>query len=292
MRRNILSRILLTGLFALTALTTVKAQSFNAFILSGKASTLGMGDVAFLAPELASHKVDAAVSYGQWAPASLKYSTVQAGGFLGLNDSFGIRLDYRNNLFAAFDQIDENGNVKGTVKPTEQRILVGATFRLAETFYIDVNGKYLSSDIVGNKASAFAGDVAFNYVKDGLTVGLKGADIGMKYKFGDTPYALPMRVMAGGSYRIAPGEKHAVTLAADLGYILPKEYGAFTAALGTEYAFNQMIYARAGYHFSSAVAPRFASFGLGFAFKGIGLDAAYLLGPSGNAWTAGLHVTL
>ena len=150
----------------------------------------------------------------------------------------------------------------------------------------------MSSDIVGNKASAFAGDVAFNYVKDGLTVGLKGADIGMKYKFGDTPYALPMRVMAGGSYRIAPGEKHAVTLAADLGYILPKEYGAFTAALGTEYTFNQMIYARAGYHFSSAVAPRFASFGLGFAFKGIGLDAAYLLGPSGNAWTAGLHFTL
>ena len=33
-------------------------------------------------------------------------------------------------------------------------------------------------------------------------------------------------------------------------------------------------------------------FGLGFAFKGIGLDAAYLLGPSGNAWTATLRVTL
>ena len=34
------------------------------------------------------------------------------------------------------------------------------------------------------------------------------------------------------------------------------------------------------------------SFGLGFAFKGIGLDAAYILGPVANAWTATLRVTL
>ncbi|MBQ6300600.1 MAG: PorV/PorQ family protein [Bacteroidales bacterium] len=292
MRHNILSRILLTCVVALTTTTAVNGQSFSSFILSGRATTLGMGDVSFLTPELAVQKIDAAVSFGQWKPGSLAYSTLQAGGFLALNESFGIRLDYRNNLFQAFDLVDENGNVKGSVKPGEQRILLGASFRLADVVFIDVNGKYLSADLAGNKASAFAGDVAVNYVKDGLTVGLKGLDIGSKYNYGSTAYSLPMRVMAGGSYRIAPGEKHAVTFGADLGYILPKEYGAFTAALGTEYAFNQMIYARAGYHFSSAVAPRFASFGLGFAFKGVGLDAAYLLGPSGNAWTVGLHVTL
>ena len=292
MRRNILSRILLTALVALTMTTAVKAQSFSPFILSGKATKLGMGDVSFLAPELATQKVDAAVSYGQWKPGSLAYATLQAGGFLALNDNFGIRLDYRNNLFSAFDLIDENGNVKGSVKPGEQRILLGASVRLADVVVIDVNGKYLSADLAGNKASAFAGDVAVNYVKEGLTLGLKGLDIGTKYNYGSTAYSLPMRVMAGGSYRIAPSQQHAVTFGADLGYILPKEYSAFTAALGTEYAFNQMIFARAGYHFSSAVAPRFASFGLGFAFKGIGLDAAYLLGPSGNAWTAGLRVTL
>lgn len=67
---------------------------------------------------------------------------------------------------------------------------------------------------------------------------------------------------------------------------------AFTAAAGAEYSFNQLVFARAGYHFSSAVAPRFASFGLGFAFKGIGLDAAYLLGQTANAWTLTLRVAL
>ena len=113
-----------------------------------------------------------------------------------------------------------------------------------------------------------------------------------KYSFGSPAYALPMRVVAGGSYRLAPAEKHAFTLGADLGYILPQEYKAFTAAVGAEYAFSEMVFARAGYHFSSAVAPRYAAFGLGFSFKGIGLDAAYLLGQAANAWTLTLKVCL
>ena len=79
MRRNILSRILLTCLVALMTLMTAKAQSFSSFILSGKAPTLAMGDVSFLAPELTVNKVDAAVSYGQWKPGSMAYSALQAG---------------------------------------------------------------------------------------------------------------------------------------------------------------------------------------------------------------------
>ena len=290
MRSKLISRILLTSLIALAAIPAAQAQSFNSFILSGKASDLAMGDIAFKTPDLAAHRVDVALSFGKWAP--LDYSALQASGFLTLNERFGLRLDYRNNLFPAFTQIDENGNEKGTFKPGEQRILAGISLCVADNLFIDVNGKYLMTNLAGQNATAFAGDIAFNYLKDGLTLGVKAADLGTKYSFGSTAYSLPMRIVAGGSYRLAPTEQHAVTFGADLGYILPQEYKAFTAALGTEYTFNQMIFARAGYHFSSAVAPRFASFGLGFAFKGIGLDAAYLLGPVANAWTVGLHVTL
>ena len=290
MRSKLISRILLTSLIALASFPAAQAQSFNSFILSGKASDLAMGDIAFKTPDLAAHRVDVTLSFGKWAP--LDYSALQAGGFLTLNERFGLRLDYRNNLFPAFTQIDENGNEKGTFKPGEQRILAGISLCVADNLFIDVNGKYLMTSMAGQNATAFAGDIAFNYLKDGVTLGVKAADLGTKYSFGSTAYYLPMRVVAGGSYRLAPTEQHAVTFGADLGYILPQEYQAFTAAIGTEYAFNQMIFARAGYHFSSAVAPRFASFGLGFAFKGIGLDAAYLLGPVANAWTVGLHVTL
>ena len=72
-----------------------------------------------------------------------------------------------------------------------------------------------------------------------------------------------MRLLAGGSYNLDLAENQGLLIGADLGYILPQEYKAFTAAIGAEYNFNKMVFARTGYHFSSAVAPRFASFGLG-----------------------------
>ena len=291
MRKKRISCILTAVLAVLTATTAVNAQSFSSFILSGRADCLAMGDISFQTPDLAAHKVDVALSFGKWAPRQLNYSALQAGGFLALGDRFGLRLDYRNNLFPEFTQIDENGNEKGTFKPGEQRILAGVSLKLGDGLFLDVNGKYLSADMVGNKASAFAGDVAFNYAKDHLTLGVKAADLGSKYSFGQTAYALPMRIMAGGSYSLAPADKHAITLGADLGYILPQEYKAFTAAVGAEYAFSQMFFARAGYHFSSAVAPRFSSFGLGLNIKGVGLDAACLFGQT-SAWTVTLRVSL
>ena len=292
MRNKRISCILAAVLTTLVLAPAASAQSFSSFILSGKAADLAMGDISFRTPDLAAHKVDAGVSFGKWMPQQFNYSALQAGAFLALNEGFGLRLDYRANLFPAFAQVDENGNEKGTFKPFEQRIGAGVSLRFADNLFIDVTGKYLSAEMAGGKASAFAGDIAFSYVKDGLTLGVKGADLGTKYSFGSAAYALPMRVIAGGSYRLAPAEKHAFTLGADLGYILPQEYKAFTAAVGAEYAFSEMVFAWAGYHFSSAVAPRYAAFGLGFRFRGIGLDAAYLLGQAANAWTLTLKVCL
>lgn len=292
MRKTRISCYVAVLLAVLAAAPALNAQSFNAFILSGRADNLAMGDLSFRTPDLAAHKVDVALSFGKWAPQQLNYSALQAGGFLALGERFGLRLDYRNNLFPEIAQIDENGNEKGSFKPGEQRILAGVSLKLGDGLFLDVNGKYLSADMAGNKAAAFAGDVAFNYTKNGLTLGVKAADLGSKYSFGQTAYALPMRVMAGGSYSLAPADRHTITLGADLGYILPEEYKAFTAAAGVEYAFNQLVFARAGYHYASAVAPRFASFGLGLRIQGIGLDAAYLLGKVSNAWTVTLRIAL
>lgn len=292
MKRKRIAHILLAGLITLAAFPAVHAQSFSSFILSGKASDLATGDLAFRTPDLAQSKMRAEISFGKWMPRQLDYSAFQAGTFLALGTHFGIRLDYRNNLFEAFEVINKNGNVKGSVRPSEQRILAGISLRLADNLLIDVNGKYLMADLDDNKATAFAGDVAVSYVKDRLTIGLKGADIGSKYDFGASGYSLPMRVLAGASYCLAPDEKQTVTLGADLGYILPQDYQAFTASVGGEYAFRQLFFARAGYHFSSAVAPRFAAFGLGVAFKGIGLDAACLIGRGTYAWTISLKVNL
>ena len=292
MRKHIIFSILTAAVLSLSAMPAAKAQSFSQFILSGKAGSLAMGDISFVTPELAAGRMQAAVSYGQWTPASLKYGALQAGGFFAPSENLGIRLDYRNNMFSAFETIDANGNPGGTVKPSEQRILAGASLRLAGKFFIDVNAKYLMADMGSAKASCFGGDLGLSLHESGMTVGLKLADLGTEYSFGQNAYSLPMRVQAGGSYALSFAEVHSLTLGADLGYILPEEYHSFMAAAGLEYAFNQMIFARAGYRYASAVAPSFASFGLGFAFKGIGLDAAYLLSKPGNAWTVTLRVSL
>ena len=269
-----------------------KAQFFSPFILSGKADKLASGDLSFLTPDLQAGRLEASVSYGRWLPEQLPYGSVQAGGFLALQERFGVRLEYRNNAFTAFDAFDAQGNVAGTVKPSEQRILAGIALRLQENVFFDVNGKYLTS-FVGpdSRTEAFAGDVSVSYSKEGLTLGVKGADLGSKYTMDRHSWALPMRVLAGGSYRRDIADKHSVTAGADIGYILPKEYGAFTAAAGAQYTYDGMFFARAGGHYSSAVAPRFVALGAGIAYQGIAIDAAYLFGPVCNAWTLSLRFT-
>ena len=59
MRRHLISCILTLILAA----TAVNAQSFSSFILSGRADNLAMGDITFRTPDLAAHRVDAAVSF-------------------------------------------------------------------------------------------------------------------------------------------------------------------------------------------------------------------------------------
>ena len=292
MRKRIYTLTLTATVIALLSVPASRAQSFSSFILSGRADVLATGDLSFLTPDLDAGRISAGVSYGKWMPATLDYSAIQAGAFFAANENLGFRLDYRKNLFATINLIDFNGNEKGSFRPEEERILAGVSLRFAEKFYVDVNAKYLNTWMPDHKANCFAGDLGVSMAEGGMTIGLKLADLGTKYDLGNGAYSLPMRVLLGGSYAIVPAEKHTLTLGADLGYILPKEYNALMAAAGLQYAFDNMVFARAGYRYGGSGAPSFASFGLGFAFKGVGLDAAYLLGQAGNAWTAGLHVTL
>ena len=289
--------LLAAVLMILSATPTAKAQTFNPFILSGRADRLAVGDLSFLTPELKERRVEAAVSYGRWLPDDLSYGALQAGVFFAANERFGLRMDFRDNRFAAFDAIDGQGNVSGTIQPSEQRLLAGISVLAAEALYLDINAKYLSASMGSSArdetARAFAGDIAVRYAKDGLTLGLKGADLGSSYRFGSNGASpLPACILAGGSYCLTIADKHAVTAGADLGYILPKAYGAFTAAVGAAYAFDRMLYARAGFQYSSAVAPRYAAFGAGSLVKGVGIDAAWIIGPAADAWTVGLKFAL
>lgn len=292
MKKNLV--LFLTAAWMLLVPAAAKSQSFNPFILSGRADRLATGDLSFLTPDLQAGSVDAALSYGRWLPGEMPYGALQASGFLALRDGFGIRFDYRSNAFSAFEAFDGQGNSSGQVRPTEMRFLAGVSFRLNEHLFVDVNGKYLSAAVsaLSLHAKAFAGDLAVSYANGGLTLGLKAADLGTKYDYGKTAWPLPARILAGGSYGMEVADGHTVTAGADLGYIFPKAYSSFTATAGVQYAWKQLFFARAGYHHSSAIAPRFAAFGAGVLFHGVGLDGAWLTGPAGNAWTVTVKVCL
>ena len=289
MRTPIFRIIIAACILAVTARFEASGQAFSSFILSGKAGESAMGNISFNRPQLLGSKVDATLSYGKWMPSQLDYSPLHAGVFLALGDNFGIRAGYRSNLYSPIASIDVNGNEKGSFKPQEQQISAGISLRIGEGMVLDATGKYLSAEMAGNKGAAFAGDIALSYVSDGLTLGVKGADIGSSYSFGHEAHSLPMRIMAGGSYLLAPAGKHSLTLGGDLGYVLPQIYKSFIAAAGLEYSFDSMVFARAGYHFSSGAAPRYAAFGLGVAFSGIGLDAAYTISQASTGWTLTLR---
>ena len=63
---------------------------------------------------------------------------------------------------------------------------------------------------------------------------------------------------------------------ADADYYLA---GAFAAAVGASYTYDDMISVRAGYRAGAeSVIPSFMSLGAGVEFAGVKLDLAYLLG--------------
>ena len=55
-------------------------------------------------------------------------------------------------------------------------------------------------------------------------------------------------------------------------------FGALMAAVGVEYGFADMVFARAGFHYGdpAKALPTFASVGIGAKFIGIRLDASYV----------------
>ena len=68
--------------------------------------------------------------------------------------------------------------------------------------------------------------------------------------------------------------------------------GGVGAALGAQYGWNDMVFARAGFHLGTGKAPlpTYASVGLGVKFVGVHLDVSYLLASKvlGNTLCVGI----
>lgn len=283
-----MKRILLILFCLAISMSMADAQTMDGLIFSGNVENMAMGDVAVSAPKLASRQLSIDAAYCKWAPKYTAQNEFSANAFIAAGNKIGITLLFKADLFPEYQIFDPQGAPMGIFKPKEMIAGAGISVRLSDTFFADATFKYASqklADAEGNKGKAFCGDIAFSYSNNGFTAGVKVSNIGSKMRFSeDAAYSLPMNIQGGLSYAITASLKHRFLLSASAGYFIPKGYKAFTASGGVEYSFNNMVFIRGGYHFSAdtSVIPSFASAGLGFRYKGMGVKGAYMIAKSDN----------
>ena len=170
-------------------------------------------------------------------------------------------------------------------------VSAGLSYAFLDFLSIGVNAKYAKEQPWTNTSiDGLAVDVILAGKMEGIDFAAGVTSLGQKVKSQSSgEYNLPTALTLAAGYRYEVSDEHALAARAKVDSYLG---GSLAAGAGVEYCWSGMVSARAGYHYATAVAPSFASFGLGFAFKGVGLDAAYLLGKVSNAWTVTLRIAL
>lgn len=183
-----------------------------------------------------------------------------------------------------------NGLPNGTFSSIDQAVGVNYAKKIIDNLSLGIGLKYIHSNIIGdnvingtstNAGQAVAGDVGLFGMagkKDNfkLNYGIAFSNIGSKINYGRQNFNLPANVRLG----IAPTfqkDKNKIMFGLEVNQ---QFYGTPIAySIGTEYSFNNTIYARAGYWNGNDAFANYFTFGLGGRIlKQVGLDFAYRIG--------------
>lgn len=264
------------------------AQSLPSLLVPSDASALGAANTAVAADATAfaaesnmsmavfsGKTLAAGLSYGSWAPKTAK-DKVLGGSAWFKTGSVAFGLSFKSFSMQPYIPTSANGSVSQTddpFTPKELSMALSGAFRLGDSFSLGVVARITNSALGAEaKATGIGVDLSASFVKDAFSAGLVLANLGTSVKYAETAYPQPAMLKAGAAYRIVKGLR--VQADADLLF-----KGGFMGGLGVEYGWNEMIFARAGYHFGSGAqaTASFASAGLGLHIVGITLDAAYVL---------------
>lgn len=247
---------------------------------------------AFSNPSLApfsSAKTAIDLSYQSWMPSYQGGSNISLGSGFSFG-KLGISVGGSYLAGASYDIVSDTGVKTGSFKPNDMQLGAGLGYMITECLSIGANFKYFSSKLSTKTAySGFGASAFVSWHKDALTATAGVMDIGPAVKgSGSASYNLPTSAAASVSY-VLGNETNKVLAELDAHYFLS---GGFSAAIGAEYAWNDTVFARAGYNLSSsAPLPSYASIGAGAKFKGIKLNMSYLLGGAvGNSLLFGIGV--
>lgn len=287
--RNII--VVTTVLLLSAALSVSKAQTLPSLMLGQDPASLSMGmsgvaskagayalqnNVASIS--LSENAFDSQIGIGMWQPAYADLKTIGAAAVYRLG-KLGFGFDFKMLKMPSYSGVSGNGSDirDSEFTPGETNISAGFSYAFMDFLSAGVTMRYAGSKLAPEaSATVFGADVAVYFKKDGIRAGLSLNNIGTKVKYSETAYAQPMMAKVGAGYDLELGTSSlAFNAEADVLFA-----GGVMAGVGCEYAFKDMVFARAGYHYgnSAGAVPSYASAGLGVKLFGAQLNFAYLFG--------------
>ena len=232
--------------------------------------------------------VDAAVIGGIQAPANVNTRSTNLGGGVSvrLGKGFAVSAAVLNQAHPSQDF----GTKYGVYAPKDLIIAFGAGASFGDYVSLGVAGRMVQQSLLPEyKLSATSVTVMLQYHLRGfsLAAGIANLGSGVASEKGNVS-KLPSSARLATSYELPAGP-------GTLGCALDADYyfsGKLGLSAGVHYGYKDMVFVRAGYRYAStgAAFPSHLALGLGFKWKGLGLDASYITGNAqlANSVCAGL----
>ncbi len=293
-------------ILSILTVTSISGQTAQFLTVSPDSRTLSLGGTGVISPAsafaiynnnaataLSPFKGAFAASYTMWQPTTTDNQLMSLSGFIKMGKRSAISLGSRLFLYPAYDLSNPQGSVTGAFSPRELSVDLGYAYNISGSFSASATVHYISSKLGTEAAgSAYAADLGLMYQPGNFSLGLTATNLGSKIDYGYGPYTLPAQIKLGAGYHFSLQEKHLLTAAVQAGYLIVNS--GITAGIGLEYSYNNLISLRVGGHYGNPEKgiPSHLSAGLGFNFKGLTLNAAYLLAqkdsPLANSLSVGL----
>jgi len=248
---------------------------------AGMASISTMAWASFDNPAVMSFydgKFDARLLFQNWQPEYGKTTNLGTGIAFRTKKGLGLSVGFLNQLGQPFEVTDGSGLSLRTYRPSEMQFNLGFGFKIADFVSIGLSLKRLSEQFTTGSIIAFGGDFFAMAKLMDFNIALGVSNVGTPVKSSSGRYFnLPSSIRLGGDYSKTFVGKHNIEVLLDIDYFFLAS--GFSVAFGGRYAWKDMIFVRAGYHFGTdkALLPSFASVGLGMKVYGICIDVAYLL---------------
>ena len=270
----------------------LQAQVLPSLLLNQDAASLAMGSAGVssdagayalennvAAISLAEQKMAVQAGFGMWQPSYSDLKTIGLAGMYRVSDKIGVALDFKYLMMPSYSEVTGNGSDirDSEFSPSEMGLSAGFSYAILDYLSAGITLRYAGSTL-GPEANAdvFGTDIGVFFKKNAVSAGLSLNNLGSEVKYSEVGYAQPMLLKVGAGYDLKLGNS-ALLFSAQADVLFA---GGIMAGAGCEYAFKDMLFARAGYHYGDAVnaVPSYGSAGLGVKIAGVCLDVAYLYG--------------